>query len=352
MSRPARAPAPDQAERDAAVRERARNVLIDAGAGTGKTTILVDRLVEMVAPTAGDAAVSIARIAAITFTRKAAGELRLRIRERLLEELARRDLTPARGGQLREAVGRPRHRLRGHDPQLRRPPAPAPPGRGGAEPHVRDRRRHRRARRRDGGRAAPRRAERDARRRAGGHAGRGARGGGDAHDAVRARRRPARGVARDRVSCLSRSRRARRRLRRGSATSLRPMATPPPSTSTPSAPPPARWSRRRERLTGASVGRALAAAHGRRAALACRLHRAAPDPARAAAAARPSAENAEEGHHVRRRRRRVGSSGRRTRKAASSARSRSATTCAARSIAGWPRASCGFSRWWWRSTSG
>ena len=104
MSRPARAPAPDQAERDAAVRERARNVLIDAGAGTGKTTILVDRLVEMVAPTAGDAAVSIERIAAITFTRKAAGELRLRIRERLLEELARRDLTPARDGQLREAV--------------------------------------------------------------------------------------------------------------------------------------------------------------------------------------------------------------------------------------------------------
>ena len=95
MSRPARVPAPDQAERDAAVRERVRNVLIDAGAGTGKTAILVDRLVEMVAPTAGDAAVSIARIAAITFTRKAAGELRLRIRERLLEELARRFFAPA-----------------------------------------------------------------------------------------------------------------------------------------------------------------------------------------------------------------------------------------------------------------
>ena len=64
MSSPARAPAPDQAERDAAVRERARNVLIDAGAGTGKTAILVDRLVEMVAPTAGDAAISIARFSA------------------------------------------------------------------------------------------------------------------------------------------------------------------------------------------------------------------------------------------------------------------------------------------------
>jgi ATP-dependent helicase/nuclease subunit A len=84
-------PAPDQAQRDAAVAERRRNVLIDAGAGTGKTTILVDRLVAMVAPADGAPPVPIARLAAITFTRKAAGELRLRIRERLLEELAGAD---------------------------------------------------------------------------------------------------------------------------------------------------------------------------------------------------------------------------------------------------------------------
>jgi ATP-dependent helicase/nuclease subunit A len=104
MPRPAPPPAPDQAQRDAAIRERARNVLIDAGAGTGKTTTLVNRLIEMVAPTSDAPALSIGRIAALTFTRKAAGELRLRIRERLLQELAEPGAPPARAARLREAV--------------------------------------------------------------------------------------------------------------------------------------------------------------------------------------------------------------------------------------------------------
>ena len=99
-----RKPAPDQPHRDAAVAERGRNVLVDAGAGTGKTTILVDRLVEMLAPSGGGPAVPIARIAAITFTRKAAGELRLRIRARVLEALAVADPGSVREGRLREAV--------------------------------------------------------------------------------------------------------------------------------------------------------------------------------------------------------------------------------------------------------
>ncbi|MGH8697896.1 MAG: UvrD-helicase domain-containing protein, partial [Burkholderiales bacterium] len=104
MSARGRKPAPDQAQRDAAIRERTCNVLIDAGAGTGKTTILVDRLVEMVAPTTGAPPVPLRRMAAITFTRKAAGELRLRIRERLLEALAEPDLSPEREAPLREAL--------------------------------------------------------------------------------------------------------------------------------------------------------------------------------------------------------------------------------------------------------
>ncbi len=104
MARRARKPAPDQAHRNAAVAERARNVLVDAGAGTGKTTILVDRLVEMVAPTGGATSIQIGRIAAITFTRKAAGELRLRIRERVLEELAAERPESARAQQLRDAL--------------------------------------------------------------------------------------------------------------------------------------------------------------------------------------------------------------------------------------------------------
>jgi ATP-dependent helicase/nuclease subunit A len=104
MSRRDRKPAPDQTQRNSAIAERARNVLIDTGAGTGKTTILVDRLVEMVAPTSGAPAIPIERMAAIAFTRKAAGELRLRIRERLLEELAEPALSTDRDAQLRAAL--------------------------------------------------------------------------------------------------------------------------------------------------------------------------------------------------------------------------------------------------------
>ena len=82
-------PPPDEKHRLAAVASRGENLLVDAGAGTGKTTLLVRRLVEMVAPSNDAApAVSLDRIAAVTFTRKAAGELKLRVREKLLSELA------------------------------------------------------------------------------------------------------------------------------------------------------------------------------------------------------------------------------------------------------------------------
>ncbi|HVP66454.1 MAG TPA: UvrD-helicase domain-containing protein [Anaeromyxobacteraceae bacterium] len=100
----ARRDPPDQADRDAAVRARGVNVLVDAGAGTGKTTLLVERLLEMVAP--GDdreAEVPLARIAAVTFTRKAAGELRLRVRERLLAALAGK-ASPVRRSRLKDAL--------------------------------------------------------------------------------------------------------------------------------------------------------------------------------------------------------------------------------------------------------
>src|SRR6266496_2655445 len=96
---------PDQAQRDAAITERDRNVVVNAGAGTGKTSILVRRFVDMVAPAKSTApAVSISRVAAITFTRKAAGELRFRIRERLLAELARAKSDSPREVQLRDAL--------------------------------------------------------------------------------------------------------------------------------------------------------------------------------------------------------------------------------------------------------
>ncbi|MFY3743277.1 UvrD-helicase domain-containing protein [Anaeromyxobacter sp. Red801] len=101
MTRP---PPPDQAQRDAAVAERERNVLVDAGAGTGKTTLLVRRLVQMIAPEDGGPHRPLSRIAAVTFTRKAAGELRLRIRERILGELARPGLSALRRERLADAL--------------------------------------------------------------------------------------------------------------------------------------------------------------------------------------------------------------------------------------------------------
>jgi ATP-dependent helicase/nuclease subunit A len=52
--------------------------LVEAGAGTGKTTVLVDRLLALIR-----SGVDIARIVAITFTEKAAGELKVRLREKL-----------------------------------------------------------------------------------------------------------------------------------------------------------------------------------------------------------------------------------------------------------------------------
>ncbi len=101
------APAPpvDQAERDTAVLEKQRNVLIDAGAGTGKTTLIVARFVELLAPADGSAGRPIERLAAVTFTRKAAGELRLRIREGLLRTLADPALAPKRRDALHAALG-------------------------------------------------------------------------------------------------------------------------------------------------------------------------------------------------------------------------------------------------------
>lgn len=55
------------------------NLFVEAGAGTGKTSSLVDRIVALVA--SGRA--TLGRVAAITFTEAAASELRDRVREAL-----------------------------------------------------------------------------------------------------------------------------------------------------------------------------------------------------------------------------------------------------------------------------
>ncbi len=70
---------PDQAARDRIRSDLDSTLFVDAGAGSGKTSALVDRVVALVA--SGE--VELRSIAAITFTEKAGDELRDRIRRRL-----------------------------------------------------------------------------------------------------------------------------------------------------------------------------------------------------------------------------------------------------------------------------
>jgi len=71
---------PDQAQRDIVTNQLGTTLFVEAGAGSGKTTALVQRVLHLVL-----AGVPIGSIAAITFTEKAAAELRVKIRERLTQ---------------------------------------------------------------------------------------------------------------------------------------------------------------------------------------------------------------------------------------------------------------------------
>ncbi len=70
---------PDQRDRNQAATDFERNLVVIAGAGTGKTSLLVERVLTAI----GSDRASIDRIAAITFTEKAAGEMRQRLAESL-----------------------------------------------------------------------------------------------------------------------------------------------------------------------------------------------------------------------------------------------------------------------------
>ncbi len=71
----------DRPERELAATTFDRNVVVTAGAGTGKTTLLVDRLLHLLMR--NPEPLKITEIAALTFTNKAANEMKLRLRERL-----------------------------------------------------------------------------------------------------------------------------------------------------------------------------------------------------------------------------------------------------------------------------
>ncbi len=77
----------DQAERDLIATNSDRLLFVEAGAGTGKTTVLIKRIVSMVLGTGSFDPVPMSAIAAITFTEKAASELRNRVRAELNKAL-------------------------------------------------------------------------------------------------------------------------------------------------------------------------------------------------------------------------------------------------------------------------
>lgn len=60
---------------------RERNILVSAAAGSGKTAVLVERIIKMI--TDEKEPVDIDRLLVVTFTRAAASEMRERIRESL-----------------------------------------------------------------------------------------------------------------------------------------------------------------------------------------------------------------------------------------------------------------------------
>src|SRR5215470_7665128 len=76
----------DQHHRDQIANALDDTLVVEAAAGTGKTTELVKRILAVLAT--GRA--KIEEIVAVTFTEKAAGELKLRLREKLEQERAAR----------------------------------------------------------------------------------------------------------------------------------------------------------------------------------------------------------------------------------------------------------------------
>ena len=98
--------APPTLADDAAARQRIESsldesLLVEAAAGTGKTTVLVRRLVAVLERGLAE----VDRVVAVTFTRKAAGELKLRLRQEL-DRARQRATDPAMQRNLERAVAR------------------------------------------------------------------------------------------------------------------------------------------------------------------------------------------------------------------------------------------------------
>src|SRR5258708_6995662 len=88
MADPARPPAPHQTERNRTRDDLDATLFVQAGAGSGKTSALVTRVVPLVASVAA----TLDEIAAIFFTEKAGAELRDRSRTALETRAAQEEV--------------------------------------------------------------------------------------------------------------------------------------------------------------------------------------------------------------------------------------------------------------------
>jgi ATP-dependent exoDNAse (exonuclease V) beta subunit len=97
-------------EQRRAVERRDGSLLVRAGAGTGKTTVLVERFVQAVA----EDGVEVEQVLAITFTEKAAAEMKNRVRRRFLELDRREDARAAESAWVSTIHGLCARILRAH----------------------------------------------------------------------------------------------------------------------------------------------------------------------------------------------------------------------------------------------
>ncbi|MEK7389520.1 MAG: UvrD-helicase domain-containing protein [Elusimicrobiota bacterium] len=89
----------DEIDRSRARLSLESSVIVEAGAGTGKTTLLTDRIIFLLL--ARESSARIEEVVALTFTEKAAGEIKVRLSQRLAELAARLS-----GGALPEQAAR------------------------------------------------------------------------------------------------------------------------------------------------------------------------------------------------------------------------------------------------------
>ena len=78
-------------EQSRVIKTRDCNLLVSAAAGSGKTAVLVERIISMVLGQYGKEPVDIDKLLVVTFTRAAAGEMRERVLKDIMDELGIED---------------------------------------------------------------------------------------------------------------------------------------------------------------------------------------------------------------------------------------------------------------------